>query len=217
MVSRNKPAPIRRPPVGQSMVMTRIGGRDYPIYSGRNCKTCQHPQRMEIENALLDGRSYAQIWRALVDEERKPSYMGLISHFKNGHMPLGPASDRALMERNYEKTGRKIEEALEDLVDHVTVAEMVVKKGFERMQRGEIAPDMADMLAAVKIVDAINSRSDTDMDHEMWVSATMSLLEDARAIMNPEQWAAYGKKLAANPILKAIAAKEGGTANPDDI
>lgn len=216
MVASTNPPAVRRP-TGQSMVMTRIGGRDYPTYSGPQCKTCQHPERQEIENQLLAGRSYLAIHKSLADDESKPSYHGLLRHFRGGHLPLEAASQRALIERNYEATGRRIEEAVEDLVDHVTVAEMVVKKGFERMQRGEIAPEMTDMLAAVKIVEGIQARTNSDMDHEMWVSATMSMLEDARGLMTPEQWTAYGKKLADNPILKALAEKQGGTANPDDI
>lgn len=215
VASTNQPARMR--PQRASMVMTRIGGRDYPMYSGGQCRTCQHPDRQEIENQLLAGRSYLSIHKSLPVDDNRPSYRGLREHFLNGHLPLGPAAERALMERKYEETGRRIEEAIDDIVDHVTVAEMVVKKGFERMQAGEIAPEMTDMLNAVKIVEAIHARTNQDMDHDMWVSATMSMLEDARNLMTPEQWAAYGRKLADNPILKALAAKQGGTGDPEDL
>lgn len=199
------------------MIMTRIGGKEYPLHSDPQCKTCQHPDRIDIENALLVGRSYIAILRSLPEDELRPSYRGLLNHFNAGHMPLEAAAQRALIERNWKKTGQKIEDAIEDMIDHVTVAEMVMKRGFERMQTGEIAPDMSDTLAAVKIVEQIQSRTSADLDQEMWVSATMSMLEDARALMTPEQWAKYGKKLAANPVLKALAAKNEGTANPEDI
>jgi hypothetical protein len=215
VASTNPPARIRHR--GTSMVMTRIGGRDYPTYSGPNCKTCQHPDRMDIENEILAGRSYLAVHKGLPDGPEKPSYNGLLNHFHAGHLPIGPAAERALMERNYEATGRRIEEAVDDIIDHITVAEMVVKKGFERMQRGEIAPEMTDLLGAVKIVESIQARTNQDMDHEMWVSATMSMLEDARAVMSPEQWETYAKKLAANPVLKALAEKQGGTGDPEDI
>lgn len=199
------------------MVMTRIGGKDYPLYSDPRCKTCQHPDRVGIENALLVGRSYVAILNSLPEDEYKPAYRGILYHFNNGHMPLEAAAQRALIERNWIKQGKAIEDAVTDMVDHVTVAEMVVKRGFERMQAGEISPDMTDTLNAVKIVESIQSRTNADLDQEMWVSATMSMLEDARAIMSAEQWAKYGKKLAANPVLKALAAKNDGTANPEDI
>lgn len=216
MVASTNPPAVMRTQRG-SMVMTRIGGRDYPLYSGAQCKTCQHPQRQDIENDILAGRSYLGIWKDLPEDEDRPSYEGLIRHFKGGHLPLGPATERALMERNYEATGRRIEEAIDDIVDHITVAEMVVKKGFERMQRGEIAPEMTDLLGAVKIVESIQARTNQDMDHEMWVSACMSMLEDARSVMTGDQWATYSKKLADNPILKALAEKQGGTGDPNDI
>lgn len=201
----------------RSMVMTRIGGREYPMKSHPRCKTCQHPRRMDIENSLLAGRSYRGLLADLDDDDLKPSYDGIRAHFQNGHMPLHAASQVALIERNAKRQGIKIEEAVEDLVDHITVAEMVVKQGFERMQRGEIQPEMADTLAAVKIVEQIQARTNSDLDHEMWVSATMSMLEDAKSLMTPDQWTQYGRKLANNPILKALAAKEQEKANPADL
>lgn len=209
-----QPSPVMRHNP-QSMVMTRIGGREYPLKSIAKCKTCQHPQRMDIENGLLAGRSYRALLRDLPDDDKKPSYDGIRGHFHQGHMPLPAAAQVALIERNAKRQGIKIEEAVDDMVDHITVAEMVVKQGFERMQRGEIAPDMSDTLSAVKIVEAIQARTNSDLDHEMWVSATMSMLEDAKAIMSPDQWTTYGRKLATNPILKALAAKEQEKKNPE--
>lgn len=187
------------------------------MFSDPHCRTCQHPDRVEIENALLVGRAYTAILRSLPEDEYRPSYEGLIGHFNKGHMPLEAAAQRALIERNWKKAGRAIEEAVDDMVDHITVAEMVVKRGFERMQSGEIAPDMTDTLNAVKIVEQIQSRTNSDLDQEMWISATMTMLEDARSIMSGEQWDRYAKKLSANPVLKAIAAKNNGTGNVEDI
>lgn len=207
--------PTSMRPARQSMMMTRIGGRDYPLKSNPNCKTCQHPQRMEIENSMIEGRAVMAILRDLPQDEFRPSYEGIRTHLKNGHIPLQAATQVALIERNAKRQGLKIEETVEDLVDHITVTEMVVKRGFERMQRGEIEPEMADTLNAVKILEQIQSRTDSDMDHEMWVSATMSMLEDARQIMSPEQWDRYGKKLSSNPVLKALSEKQAATRAAD--
>jgi hypothetical protein len=194
------------------MMLTRIGGREYPIKSVPTCRTCQHPQRDEIENAMLDGKSMLSILKSLPEDKKRPSYDGIRAHFKNGHMPLDAAVQVALIERNAVRQGLKIEEAVDSLVDHITVAEMVVQKGFSRMQSGEIAPDMTDTLNAVKIVEQIQSRVQGDMDEQMWVSATMSMLEDARAIMTPAQWEQYGQKLKNNPILKALSDKQSAQA-----
>lgn len=204
--------PPKDTPNPRSMMLTRIGGREYPIKSIPTCRTCQHPQRDEIENAMLSGQSYLSILKALPQDDRAPSYAGLRAHFKNSHMPLDAAAQVALIERNAKRQGLKIEDAVDTLVDHITVAEMVVQKGFQRMQSGEINPEMTDVLNAVKIVEQIQSRVQGDMDNEMWVSATMSMLEDARQIMNPAQWAAYGEKLKTNPILKALADKQSAQA-----
>jgi hypothetical protein len=202
---------------GQSIVMTRIGGREYPLRTMPRCKTCVHPERLTIETLLVEGYPYAQIHRSLDDDEYRPSLFSLRTHVANGHMPIGAAAERALIERNYERSGRRIEEAVEEIVDHVAVTEVVMKKGFERMQKGEIAPDMADVLQAVKIMDSISQRTQTAMDQEMWIGATMAMLEDARTIMSAQQWAEYSVKLKTNPILKALAEKQGGTGDPQDI
>lgn len=204
--------PANNAPHPRSMILTRIGGREYPLRSLPNCRTCQHPQRDEIENAMLAGQSMLSIRRALPEDDFRPSYDGLRGHFKNNHMPLEASAQVALIERNAKRQGLKIEEAIDTLVDHITVAEMVVQKGFQRMQSGEISPEMTDVLNAVKIVEQIQSRVQGDMDQEMWVSATMSMLEDARQIMNPQQWEQYGKKLQSNPILKALADKQASSA-----
>ncbi len=191
----------------RSMVMTRIGGHEYPMVSSPTCKTCQHPSRLEIENSMILGTAVMSILADLPEDDFKPSYWGIRAHFKNGHMPLEAATQVALIERNAKRQGLVIEEAVGSLVDHITVTEMVVQKGFERMQKGEIEPDLADTLNAVKIIDQIQSRNNSDLDHETWVSACMSMLEDARSIMTQEQWETYGRKLATNPILSALTAK----------
>lgn len=193
------------------MVQVRIGGRTYPVKSVPSCKTCQHPMRLEIESALLAGRSYRAILKSLPDDEDwadlNPSYEALRSHFNNQHMPLSAAAERRLIERNYEKSGRKIEEAVDDLVDHVTAAEMVVQKGFERMSRGEIEPEVGDMLKAASFLHQVNQTSQNGIDQEAWFNAMSAYMEEVSRIMSPEQLQALGRRLNQNPTLKAIAAK----------
>lgn len=196
------------------MVQTMVNGRTYPMKSVPQCKTCQHPMRYDIEAAMCAGRSYRGILGMLPEEyaDTNPTYEGLRNHFTNGHMPLPAAAQRRLIERNYEKSGRKIEEAVDDLVDnYVTVAEMVVQRGVERLAAGEINPEVSDVLNAVKTLHAINQTAQAGVDQEAWQSAMMAYMEEVATIMSPEQMQALGKRLSMNPTLRALAAKREAT------
>ena len=196
-----------------SMVMTRIGGQDYPLRSEPNCKTCQSPQRTLIENELVKGRSYAVIRRELeglpAGDRGHPSAEAISDHVKNGHIPIGASLQRRLIERRAKDIGRNIETAEESLVDYVTVQQMIVSKGFERLQDGTIEPDVKDLIAASKFLhDVEASQGDNGLGEEVMLQALHAYLEVARTFIPADRWAEYGRAMASNPVLKAIAAKQ---------
>lgn len=205
--------PARRPDdPPASIVQTQVNGRTYAMKSVAQCKTCQHPNRFDIEEMMCQGRSYRTIMRALPEgpewDDLNPSYEALRQHFVQEHMPLPQAARRRLIERNYEKSGRKIEEAVDDLIDnYVTVAELVVQRGVERLNAGEIEPEVSDVLNAVKTLHAINQSSQAGVDQDVWQNVMMTYMEEVSRIMNPDQLQALGKRLNQNPMLKALAAK----------
>lgn len=213
--------PVRNPnDPPASMVQTQVNGRTYAMKSVPTCKTCQHPNRFDIEAMMCEGRSYRTIQRALPEgpdwEPLNPSYEALRQHFVQEHMPLPQAARRRLIERNYEKSGRKIEEAVDDLIDnYVTVAEMIVQRGTERLIAGEIDPEVSDVLNAVKTLHTINQTQQGGIDQEAWQSAMMAYMEEVSRIMAPEQLQALGKRLNQNPVLKALAAKREATLTID--
>lgn len=202
----------RRDSPPESMVQTQVNGRVYPMKTVTNCKTCQHPNRFDIEAMMCEGRSYRTIQRALPEGEEwdalNPSYEGLRQHFTQEHMPLPQAARRRLIERNYEKSGRKVEEAVDDLIDnYVTVAEMVLQRGTERLLAGEINPEVSDVLNAVKTLHNINQSQEGGIDQEAWQSALHAYMEEVSSILNPQQMQTLGRRLSLNPVLKAMQAK----------
>ena len=191
------------------MVSTRIGGRDYPMRSVPSCYTCQSPQRIVIENDLIKGLSYANIAAGLenapVGHFPHPNAKQISDHVRKGHIPVGVSSQRRLIERRAKEIGRNIEDSEDSLVDFVTVSQMIVARGFERMQDGEITPDVSDVLAASKFLHQVEQSAGGSVDENTWRDALMAYMEVTRVFIPTERWAEYGAAMNSNPILKSMA------------
>jgi hypothetical protein len=192
-----------------SMVVTRIGGRDYPLRSVPTCFTCQNVNRITIENDLIKGYSYTVIARGLADTPvgrmPHPTARQISDHVKNGHLPIGVSSQRRLIERRAQEIGKSIEDSEDTLVDYLTVNQMIVQRGFERMQDAEIEPDMADLIAASRFLYQVEQSAGGGLDENTWRDALMAYMETTREFIPQERWAEYGAAMNANPILKAMA------------
>lgn len=203
--------PAERPKPPHSMVMTRVGNIDYPLVSVPQCRTCQSPHRLIIENHLISGRTSTGILRELEsidpDNEFHPSAEGIGEHYKRGHMPLTKAVQRRLFERRQEEVGERMNEALGTMMDHVTVAQMIVQKGGEKIATDELVPTVAETLGAAKFLHDIEKTLEDDVDNELWTSAMVIYMESAREVMTDEQWYAFGQRLTTHPILRAIKQK----------
>lgn len=191
-----------------SMVMTRIGGREYPTRSVPNCKTCQSPHRLTIENLLLTaGRTFAAIAREL-PEEAGLSAENLADHYNRGHMPLQVETRIRLRDRRAEEVGKQLDDAATMLVDQVVVADAILQIGYERIMKGEVEPDVADIIAAAKFRQQVEREMGEAIDTEMWVSAINEMLTVAESVMPPEIWNEYGQRLLNNPVLNALRQKQ---------
>lgn len=198
---------------GRSMIMTRIGGADYPMVSIPTCKTCQSPHRTLIENGLIRGYSFASLARQVADLPDSgrgcPSSESISAHKANGHMPVEAAAQRRLIERRAEEIGRDIEHDVETLADHVTVARMVVAKGFERMQAGEIQPDIADVLAASRLLIQVDAQQEPGgLDQAAMMDVLHVYMEIARDLIPQDRWAEYATRVRAHPVILAIEARQ---------
>jgi hypothetical protein len=195
-----------------ALVMTRIGGQDYPMRSVPTCKTCQSPYRADIESALVKGSSYASIARDIEARPNPgrlghPSVNSITDHVKKGHLPIGPAAQRALIERRSKEIGLDIENEVVNLADHVTVARMVVQKGFEAIQAGDLTPDVKDVMAASKFLFEIDRQTQAGLDQETFMAVLHAYMEVATKFIPPEMFQAYGRALDAHPTLRMVTAK----------
>jgi hypothetical protein len=194
----------------QSMVMVRIGGHDYPLRTVATCQVCQSPYRFEVERALVHGSGYTAVHTAFTGRTPEPPPVdAMIAHVSRGHLPLPLATSRIMLEQRARALGKDIEEGLENLVDHAVVNEEIIRKGYQRLQDGDIEPSMGDLLKAMEFQAKLDAATPSgDLTTEAWQEALMEYFEIARRMMPPEMWARFGQELAQSPILKAIASQQ---------
>lgn len=192
------------------MVMIRVGNQDYPARNVPQCKTCQSPNRMLVEQLLLTGRSYRNIEKELVGLPAgpmgHPSYQGVREHAQH-HMPIAAATRRKLIERRAQQVGKDIETHTDTLVDYITVAEMVVQEGYDKLVAGEMKVDAAALLTAIKTVHAINADAESGIEAGMWQEALFAYMEVAQRFIPEDQRMAFGRAIKEHPVIQGIAAK----------
>lgn len=201
-------APVARRQGGSSVIAYRLGGRDYPLRTVAQCKVCSSPHRFEIEKELAAGRVYKRIVESLLieDPDCDLSPKNLSDHYRNGHMPLEVEASRRIVEKRAEQRGLDVAAGVDNLVDGVTLAETVVQKTFEAIQRGEIKPDMKDGLAAARLLETF-APAETGADAATYAQVFMVYHETAQMLMTAGQFEEFGRRLADNPTLKALIAR----------
>jgi hypothetical protein len=208
------PRPHQRP---GSVVMVDVGGRQYPMRTVTQCRTCMSPHRLEIEQAILEQRSYASIANALLDRETgrlpHPGNQSIRDHVLKNHMPIGPTAERALVEERAQAIGRDIETYTAGLANYATVNEIIVQRGMERLARGELQPSMSELLTAIRMQHAIESTTEDGLDAAAWQEALVAYMEVAAQFIPQENLHAYGQALTRNPVLKAM--MTGGQRRPE--
>lgn len=191
---------------GRSVITYRIGGREYPLKTNRQCKVCMSPYRFDIEEAIVAGRVYRKIVESL-PEGADITIDNVKRHYYADHMPLSVSTTRQIVEDRARRVGKRIEDSIESLVDGITLAETVVQKTFERIASGEIQPGLGDGLRAATLLAQMGEYDQGGVDQHAIVEAFIVYHESAQQFMTPEQFEAFGEMLDRNPVLKALAAK----------
>lgn len=199
-------------PRTNSLVTYRVGGREYPMKHAPGCKVCQSPYRFEIEEGLVTGRAYKKILDSLHEDEQSDdlTVRNIRDHYYNGHLPLEQAGIRTIVETRAAELGKSIETEVDSLIDGITLARTVVQKTFEALADNTIQVELKDGLAAAKFLAEMGDYDEGGADMMAVTEAFMTYHEVAEEFMEPEQFAAFGKALATNPVLKALAAKYDG-------
>lgn len=199
------PPPRTRP---GSVVMIDVGGRQYPMRTVNQCRTCMSPYRLEIEQAILEQRSYQSIAAILTDRTPghlpNPGSQSVRDHVRKGHMPIGPTAERALVEERAQAIGRDIETYTAGLANYATVNELVIQRGMDRLASGQLQPTMTELLAAIRMQHTIEAVSEEGLDSAAWQEAMMIYMEVAAQFIPADQHQAYGQALANHPILRAM-------------
>ncbi len=201
-------APTARRQGGSSLIAYRLGGRDYPLRTVAQCKVCSSPHRFEIEKEIAAGRVYKNIVASLLleDPDCDLTNKNLNDHYRNGHMPLEVEASRRILERRAEQRGLDVVAGVDSLVDGIALAETVVQKTYEAVQRGEIKPDLKDGLYAARMLETF-APVETGANAEIYAQAFMVYHEVAQMLMPAGQFEEFGRRLSANPTLKALVAR----------
>lgn len=205
---------------GRSLAMAHVGNQQYPLRSDHKCLVCTSPHRTWIEAELVRGSSYRGIARDLEGfphGSRKPATRESISnHYRNGHMPLGQEQQRQIIEHRAKELGHSVEDGVEPLADHVTVARLMVQRGIETLADRTMPVTAADTLKAAAFLRQVERESGADDDSAIFSEALMVYLEVAKQFIPPEKQAAYARALYANPILRALYEKQHSRSQEDD-
>jgi hypothetical protein len=188
---------------GQSIMMIRLGGQDYPLENHPRCPVCQNPYREQIEQAIIGGRVFSKI-AASIPEGNRPTTHAIKRH-ADLHLAEGQAHLRKRLETRAIARGLNIESGEAALVDEIALAEMVVDKTYQAVASGEIKPKLIDGLRAAKLL-ADYAVESTDNSDDM-AEAFVQYMDEAAASMTPEQFADFNRRLDANPVLQSLVEK----------
>lgn len=206
-----------------SMVMINIHGAQYPLKTVTQCRTCMSPHRRMIENAVLEGLSYKTIAQSLEGlplgprNWPHPAVESIKRHVNSNHMPIGPTTERALIERRSQEIGRSLEDHATSLVDYQAMNELIISRGMASMARGELKPSMGDVLRAISNQHNFAMAAEDGLDSQAWQEALMAYMDVANELMPPELMGEFGRRLAQHPVLRNLAMRSGPPAIEGEV
>ena len=187
-----------------SLIRVEIDGVTSPRSSVPQCSVCASRYRDEVERQLAAGRTYKAI-AALLPPDADLSPRNLRDHYANGHLDLdAPAVQRA---SHWQEQALQV--AREPLVAakaaHLGFAHAVLGRVAERLDSGDVEPDIRDGLAAAKFIAAIEAAAGERNGIEDYVSAMVALMEVVKEIVPAPMFVEIGQSLSRHPILKELA------------
>ncbi|MEU9405667.1 hypothetical protein AB0E08_08170 [Streptomyces sp. NPDC048281] len=190
-----------------SMVLVRVGNRTVPAKNGARCRVCQSPHRAKIEAWILEGYTRPAILAQLADMEEgrlgHPTEKALRSH-TDRHLPLEARAEAAILERRTEQLGEEIEKFGGRVADHLSALDMVVLKGFDALQRGEIRLGASDLMKAIDLKQKIDASVEGGLDDRKWRGILMEYMKIAVEFIPPENRQAFARALSQSPVLTAL-------------
>src|SRR5664279_1976786 len=133
------------------LVTVEMEGVTSQLSSVPQCHVCSSRYRDDVESHLASGRTYKAI-AALLPSDADLTPRNLRDHYANGHLDLdAPAVQRA---SHWQEQALQV--AREPLVAakaaHLGFAHAVLGRVAERLDSGDVEPDIRDGLAAARLV-----------------------------------------------------------------
>jgi hypothetical protein len=214
-VSEQNPAPGE---IGRDGVMVvRVNGRSYPARHVAQCKTCRSKYRTQIERGIIGGMTYQSIIDDLVEPYDDhsplgaPGYQSVMGHVRNGHMPMPYSLQRRILEKRASEMGKSVEQGESLIVDTVAATRMIVQRGFELMNNGDLQPSMGDLLKALQFQSSLEADKEQALDEEVWRDALIAYMDIVQRNVDPEVFQRIGREMARSPALQQIAMRRRGT------
>lgn len=191
----------------------RVGGREYPLKTNPNCYVCNSPHRVQIEEGVLKGYSYASVARGLPDRtpdeviQIQPRHIS--DHVKNRHLPMDLVVRRAIMEERATQIGKSIEDAETAIIDHIGFARLGLQRVVERMAAGEIKPSMQDGIEFAKILLKLDEimGDQGGVDQQVIFRGFLSYMQAIQGVCTPDQVREIGKRISRDPVIRGLLQK----------
>lgn len=187
------------------MMVYRIGGHTFSRNFRSGCRVCSSELRDDIEIKIASGVHYTTIAQGL-PEDCGLEAKHLSAHFRGNHMPLRQAAVRRIMDDRQAELGKALEDGVDQIADHVSLARVVVNRSFQAIAEGRLEPTVADGIAAARILQQTGV-NDEETDKASYVQAFVIYMQNAQRIMSPEQFVAFGQSLSVDPVLKGLVAR----------
>ncbi len=188
-----------------SLVQFVVNGVKVPYVRIPMCRVCRSPRRRDVEVALAEARSYAEIATMFPDSGLSARNIG--EHYRRGH-PLKSNEVREIVAAQAAENQAVVQVAVDRQVEPLRAANTVVKRALERLAAGEIQPTFSEAIAASKVLaqhDSVLIERDRLRDQLKQSGAdTTKLFRLVSDIMTEEQWSTLGKRMEADPQTRAL-------------
>jgi hypothetical protein len=186
------------------LVTVEMDGITSPLSSVPQCFVCSSKYRDDVERHLAEGRTYRAI-AAVLPPDADLTPRNLRDHYANGHLDLdAPAVQRASRQQEQD-----LQAAREPLVQakaaHLSFAHAVLGRVAERLDSGDVQPEIRDGIAAAKLIAATEAAAGERNDVEDYVTAMVALIEVVHEIVPAPTFVEIGQVLSRHPILKELA------------
>lgn len=186
------------------LAQVEVGGRVYPYRTNRQCKVCAHPQRLELERTLAEGRGYNGVLEIVSDTGLTVD--NLREHMKAGHMPFEHPTVKEVAETAARDRGAVATTAGRTLGRHLAFCEKVLDRVNERIEEGDLEPTIKEALMAAKI---LSEAPDDGPDLDDLNRAFVAIWETTEAVAGRQVMEEIGRQLLAHPVLNELRAANG--------